>query len=653
MSTEQKNRRGTALEHKTFTGAQGEFTWDTTNNRMIGHDGVNQGGFPHVTESLLPFISSVSFDSVLDLIGANLLPGSTAKTRSYYNLSSTDTLGAAFYRIVDPSDFPGTPDGYGDHALTNGNVAVLQSDGAHSRQYGAISGDATDNIKAMVAKHSVIYLYDNVEISDEIECVTPKIFHAKNPKGVVLRQTNATSGGINFNYPSLIQGGGIDGITIEAGSGWITSGFQGSGSSGVGLRVVNSNGLFFANKFSVNNFDRGIECLGSFYAQFYNFQIFYSDVYGISVGNSPQSTNAGNLFAFGKVSNFGFANPSSLGNGIQILASGGNFYQTIDVTSFNKGIVFAPSSPDNVLYEFFDTVLADTCTDTNWEFDSTSSLVWSISLSNCWSSFSTNGPGVVFKGSNLDSITWDGGRVRENGLYGVHLQSSKDVVFNGTQISSNSKLSGNTYAAVRVEPNVGDFSFVGCNIGNDASIITGHAENIQIAAGTSANFKITNCDLRNPGAGKSPIANGSSSDEFIINNNLPLVTLGTNTSTRDAKNLSSAVTVPSSSSVFIGASGTFNGSGDSPIIMTAKRIVTGFYIQASSPAGAGQSYTYTVYKNGSPTSMTGEISGDSQVAISVKDNTFNVIENDLITIEVVTSSGSTDAIHNGYISIER
>lgn len=44
MSRQIQIRRGTADQHKTFTGAQGELTMDTTNNTLRLHDGATPGG---------------------------------------------------------------------------------------------------------------------------------------------------------------------------------------------------------------------------------------------------------------------------------------------------------------------------------------------------------------------------------------------------------------------------------------------------------------------------------------------------------------------------------------------------------------------------------------------------------------------------------
>jgi hypothetical protein len=50
MSTVFKPRRGTTVQHSTFTGAAGEMTLDTTKNTIVVHDGATAGGFPLAKE---------------------------------------------------------------------------------------------------------------------------------------------------------------------------------------------------------------------------------------------------------------------------------------------------------------------------------------------------------------------------------------------------------------------------------------------------------------------------------------------------------------------------------------------------------------------------------------------------------------------------
>ncbi len=54
MSRQVQLRRGTADEHKNFTGAAGEITIDTTTNTIRVHDGETVGGTPLARASDMP-----------------------------------------------------------------------------------------------------------------------------------------------------------------------------------------------------------------------------------------------------------------------------------------------------------------------------------------------------------------------------------------------------------------------------------------------------------------------------------------------------------------------------------------------------------------------------------------------------------------------
>lgn len=53
MTSAIQRRRGTAAEHAAFTGLAGELTVDTTDNRLVVHDGSTAGGHPAAKESEL------------------------------------------------------------------------------------------------------------------------------------------------------------------------------------------------------------------------------------------------------------------------------------------------------------------------------------------------------------------------------------------------------------------------------------------------------------------------------------------------------------------------------------------------------------------------------------------------------------------------
>lgn len=66
MSFAFQRRRGTTVQHSTFTGLAGELTVDTDKNTVVVHDGVTAGGIPLAKETAL---TEAGFNPFL-LIGA-------------------------------------------------------------------------------------------------------------------------------------------------------------------------------------------------------------------------------------------------------------------------------------------------------------------------------------------------------------------------------------------------------------------------------------------------------------------------------------------------------------------------------------------------------------------------------------------------------
>jgi hypothetical protein len=96
MAIEVKFRRGSANQHNSFTGANGEITVDTTNKTLRVHDGVTVGGtrlakfsditsdFSNVASSIIPS-ANITFD----------LGTPTKRWRSLYLSGNTIFLGLA------------------------------------------------------------------------------------------------------------------------------------------------------------------------------------------------------------------------------------------------------------------------------------------------------------------------------------------------------------------------------------------------------------------------------------------------------------------------------------------------------------------------------------------------------------------------------
>lgn len=76
MSTAVQLRRGTTVQHSTFTGAEGEITVDTTKDTAVVHDGATAGGFPLLKEAAIG-VSVQAYDADLTTLGAG---GANART---------------------------------------------------------------------------------------------------------------------------------------------------------------------------------------------------------------------------------------------------------------------------------------------------------------------------------------------------------------------------------------------------------------------------------------------------------------------------------------------------------------------------------------------------------------------------------------------
>lgn len=237
MSIVLQHRRGTTAQHATFTGAAGEFTFDTTKKTVVAHDGLTAGGIPLAKETALVFPGFMSgltgesetsapttkFNLRADSVTTRDAAG---KTTTYFNVTAkqvdltlANSIGgrdqvAAFANYAEPNLF-WVPNGSGSLGL------VLSLNGPNTGPTGYSEWAMAASLKL---NGSAQFIQGNV-IAD--------VFEYSVPQAIV------TNGGSGFpasvstqNYIPLLAGEIEYSTDFTAGT---TSGGSGSGSALVGL----------------------------------------------------------------------------------------------------------------------------------------------------------------------------------------------------------------------------------------------------------------------------------------------------------------------------------------------------------------------------------------------------------------------------------
>ena len=96
MAVQVQHRRGTTVQHSTFTGAVGEITVDTTKNTAVVHNGSTPGGFPLAPNSAfdkantaLANTSGVVFSGNISFVSGNVSIGTTTQSANLYVIGSS------------------------------------------------------------------------------------------------------------------------------------------------------------------------------------------------------------------------------------------------------------------------------------------------------------------------------------------------------------------------------------------------------------------------------------------------------------------------------------------------------------------------------------------------------------------------------------
>lgn len=483
----------------------------------------------------------------------------------------------------------------------------------------------------------------NYHINAAISVGTGKgiVFMGEGPYKTVITQESGTENGFVITNTGSQSGGGVVGMTVKGNSA------TGTGSTGIGVLLVDANDNTIIDNVDISNFDTCIELRHCWNVFISRFRCLYFATAGINIPDG-YTLGGGDHVVSGKISNNGFTGNNTASVGIRIRHSGGGYYHGIDITSINEGVRIDPPAASIVAYLFFSQVLADTSTATGWFIDGTATTTYSIHCHDCWAGY--NGShGVATLGTNLQDFVWTGGRIRENAGNGWRHTGGTRCTMNGTSIASNSRGSTNTWDGVYIGANVSGWKIQNCTIGNFASAFNDQAHGIYIAVGASENFIINGCDLRDQGAGKFPISINTSSNNWIIKDNLPLLFIGNNISNKTV--LTSCSTVAAPATVYLGPTGSGAAADDSVFVIGSPAVVFDFLVAVDTPPGAGKSFTYTVFKNGASTGYSGTITGAVDTSVYVNSSTFAVASGDYLTLQLVADAGSAQAKHRFYIGM--
>jgi hypothetical protein len=154
-----------------------------------------------------------TFDTVAKLKLAKLKEGQFVETGGY---SAKGDGGAARYLIVTPQSF----DGYGDHELANGNVAVLQETKARSKRHGLVGDGVADDTLAIQAFRDFLSANPSVElVFDE-----GRYKYTTSPNWAIDKTIVTFEGDVTFYKvgagTALIFDSGTSGLTFDFRFGW-------------------------------------------------------------------------------------------------------------------------------------------------------------------------------------------------------------------------------------------------------------------------------------------------------------------------------------------------------------------------------------------------------------------------------------------------
>lgn len=380
----------------------------------------------------------ITFNSVSDMKAARLTAGQLVATEAYYegNLS-----GGATYLVQTSGEYGSTPDGYKDHTLANGNIAVLQlASTLYVEQFGAKGDGATNDSPSIQAAINACPIGGTVAFSGT-------------------SSSYDITSGISINKRITVDGSGAE-ITVSTAitvftlsspdaaiRGFNITGNRTSGQTGVEVQQ----NYIKVRDMNLSLLDQGIKVSGGVWQRIEHIRgrniatkvLEVGNVVGTVVEDFRYDTDTGT-----------YAEPTI---GVDLYGEGCNF-SDLDFIHAGTALQIRTNSRSST-WNFFNSCSFDTstygCRIINTDIGQS---VKGIMFDQCWFS-SHSEAGIYINGNfNTDGISIKGCHIVNNEKHGVIVdEASTNVEIIATTFAGNSVASPNTYPHIKHD-SIGDVS---------------------------------------------------------------------------------------------------------------------------------------------------------------------------------------------------
>ena len=147
MAKRVQRRRGTTIEHNTFTGYEGEITVDITKDTAVIHDGSTAGGFPLARQDLnnVSLNISIADMNIVDGTNGQFLQTNGSGTMSFATIDASSTaVGGDVTGIVSNIQIAANKVGIAELNVSDGTAnQFLKTDGSGALSFGTVVTDPT------------------------------------------------------------------------------------------------------------------------------------------------------------------------------------------------------------------------------------------------------------------------------------------------------------------------------------------------------------------------------------------------------------------------------------------------------------------------------------------------------------------------------